>query len=60
MFEKFEMPVYKCKTGNLTREELETRRGEIWDLRKAGKTLQAIGDIYNLTRERVRQILNHK
>lgn len=29
----------------------------IMKLRKEGKTLQAIGDIFGLTRERVRQIL---
>ncbi len=33
------------------------REKEMMDLRLQGKTLQEIGDIYNVTRERVRQIL---
>ena len=35
-----------------------TRIDEIIKLRKEGKLLREIGAIYNITRERVRQILN--
>ncbi len=37
-----------------------TRNRAIVSARSAGKTLQEIGDEHGLTRERVRQILNHK
>ena len=40
----------------LTRVELQKRTLEIKKLRAAGQTLQAIGDKFGLTRERVRQI----
>lgn len=36
---------------------IKQRTNEIIQLRKEGKTLQSIGDRYNITRERVRQIL---
>ena len=34
------------------------RAKEIYQIRQEGKTLQAIGNQYHLTRERVRQIIN--
>ncbi len=41
-------------TGNINRSE---RNEEIMRLRGTGLTLQAIGDTFRLTRERVRQII---
>ena len=41
----------------LTRVELQKRKLEIKKLRTSGQTLQAIGDKFGLTRERIRQIL---
>jgi DNA-binding transcriptional MerR regulator len=38
--------------------DYKQRKKEIQDLRDAGQTLQQIGDVYGLTRERVRQILD--
>lgn len=35
------------------------RYAQMIKLRKAGLSLQAIGDIYQITRERVRQIVGH-
>jgi DNA-directed RNA polymerase sigma subunit (sigma70/sigma32) len=35
----------------------EARNKLIADLRKEGRTLQEIGDMFNITRERVRQII---
>jgi DNA-directed RNA polymerase sigma subunit (sigma70/sigma32) len=57
---KFEEFLFPKKALILTSEEREKRRGEMYELRRAGKTLQFIGNIYNLSRQRVLQILNHK
>lgn len=59
MFELFER-TFPTKLGPVNNEELEKRREEMYELRRAGKTLQFIGDIYNLSRQRILQILNHK
>lgn len=44
-------------TPRLLDPEIIARRNEIVELRLQGKTLSEIGAIYNITRERVRQIL---
>lgn len=41
-------------------KEAEGRRARIKFLRRKGKTLQQIGDILGISRERVRQILKGK
>jgi len=40
------------------RGEINPRDEEIRALRKQGMTLQKIGELYNLTKERIRQIVN--
>ncbi len=40
-------------------KEISVRRAKMIALRKSGKTLQAIGDIFSVSRERVRQIVTN-
>ena len=42
--------------SDLSRYEIELRDRKIRKLRKQGLTLRAIGEQYNVTRERIRQI----
>lgn len=42
--------------SDLSRDEIELRDRKIRKLRKQGLTLRAIGEQYNVTRERIRQI----
>lgn len=48
------------ETGALPKIALDTRTGEIAALYLAGQTLQQIGDRFEITRERARQILRDK
>jgi DNA-directed RNA polymerase sigma subunit (sigma70/sigma32) len=43
----------------LTKEELNIRNSQIIDLRSKGVTYRSIGNQYNLTRQRVKQIVDN-